>query len=56
MALKGKPADKYGGEDRREKPEKDNGYADKGSHKERSLANDNRPGGQQEHWKKQRPS
>jgi len=30
-----------------------NDYSDKGGHRERSLANDNRKKGHKEHWKKQ---
>jgi len=42
-----------GGADKRERPERDH-YSNKGSHKERSIANDKRrSGGHKNHWKKE---
>jgi hypothetical protein len=40
-----------GGADKKEKPQKDENYCDKGGHRERSLAN--QPN-HQDHWKKTR--
>lgn len=44
-------ADEYGGEDKREKQEKERTYSDKGGHKARSEAHDSRPGGHRKHNK-----